>query len=347
VYWDGSNWQLSKAGRDIVNPSGASAPTSGASGSNQLPGAIQQALLTLNKKNSSGVLNNSVYQPLVNSNYIAFNKATNSWIATPLGESLLQSAPYRQPSAARLTQVLDTLRLKNTSGVLPPTSNYQNYVNNGLIAYDSINKQWIPTATGQQLLSGMAPSVSSLLVYASPAQLNNAVAVLNKKNASGVLPPTSNYQKYLQSGLIAFDSSTNSWSLTPAGMATVDPYYTGYMYADASKSTTPFKKPTAQRLEQVLATLAQKNKSGVLPETSNYIPFVVNGIITFDSVNRKWVPTPAGLEILGPATIYSNPIGKVPAKATSSQLANAVSTLKEKNTSGVLPPDSDYQPYVL
>lgn len=344
-----NSWQTTNKSKELMGK-----PTS--TGPKPTSKVVTQAIQTLNKRNSSGILPpTSNYKELQSSGLIKFNPSTNAW--QPTQKALLSSAKstnnnyitkfvsqnpinvnqlsgdkmntllnylsqgYSNVSSniqtldKRIDKAISTLNVKNSSGVLPPTSTYQDLVQYNLIRFDPLTNKWSETPKSQLLSYSINNNMNNRfgpqLSQQAIDRMNNGIRTLNAKNSSGILPQDSSYKDLLDNGFIKFNKTTNSWQTTNKGKV-------------ASGKVLKVNAPDipSDRIAKAISTLNTVNKSGNLPTDSAYRDLVQNDYIRFNPQTGTWQTT---------------------SKTKAFQRVDkAVSTLNKKNSSGVLPPDSTY-----
>ncbi len=193
---------------------------------------INNAVKTLNIKNSSGKLpSDSNYTDLVHNGLVFFNKNKNSWDITQKGKQFsniltvdkvpvtnkkiyqdVKNTIDQKYNKNNISNAIQTLNLKNSSGTLPKDSNYLDLVKNGIVYFNKKNNSWNVTQKGTQLSGDKTSNFT-----ADNKRLAQAIQTLNAKNSSGQLPTDSTYKDLIHNGLVYFNKDTGTWSVTLKG----------------------------------------------------------------------------------------------------------------------------------
>jgi len=251
---------------------------------------INQAVLTLNAKNSSGVLpSDSTYKDLVHNGLVYFNKNTGAWAVTQKGKDVPNGGGNMISNLEnRIQQAVKTLNAKNSSGVLPSDSTYKDLVHNGLMYFNKNTGAWTVTQKGKDI----------------PNYLNNMM--------------TSNVSNYLDT--LSGNFSQNNYSQFLNNM--INGQYLASMYA-----TSPSQKTMSQIRSDVTNTIAKYYNVGtnsVNPTVTNMLANYVaqrdltkldsseyrnlmNGVIKGYGLGNNSL-TPTGQGIAGRLTIDNQPV---------------------------------------
>jgi predicted transcriptional regulator len=203
----------------------------------------------------------------------------------------------------------------------------------------------IPDDKFKQIVNNYSSAYGAVLSKLDD-KISQGVKTLNAKNSSGVLPSDSNYRDLVSNGLVYFNKNTGAWTVTQKGKQfqsqfTINnvPLTTNKIYNDVSnyvKLNYGKINPTGDnRINNAIKTLNDKNSSGILPSNSNYKDLVSNGMIYFNKNTGAWTVTQKGQQ--------QSSSSQAP---TSNRIGNAIRTLNDKNSSGVLPSDSNYKDLV-